>query len=183
MEIVQAISKLSMQGKKEYREPARSTKSTCNRKPARYRCIACGRPRSSTYHLRHPPEEPPPPQGICHRCVDKENQKEHLTPPPPPPLAITIYEIHYYHQACTCKREQHCASTHVELPLSPAHPRCAELSAEDRKGGSLPLSAARPGYAELPAEDRKGGSLPLYQLFERVPPPVKFGTKPNFRSG
>ena len=144
-----------MQGKKEYRELARSTRSTCNGKLVRYRCIACGRPRSSTYHLRHPPEKPPPPQGICRRCIDKEKQKEHLPPPP----AITIYEIHYYHHACTCKREQHCASTHVELPLSPAHPV----------------------YAELPAEDRKGGSLHLYQLFERVPPPVKFETKvPTF---
>jgi hypothetical protein len=172
-----------MQGKKEYREPARSTRSTCNGKPARYRCIACDRPRSSTYHLRHPPEEPPPPQGICRRCIDKEKQKEHL----PPPLAITIYEIHYYH-ACTCKREQRCASTHVELPPPPAHPGCAELTAGDREAGSLPLSPAHPVYAELPAEGRKGGSLPLYHLplyhlFERVPPPVKFETKPNFRSG
>ena len=167
-----------MQGKKEYREPARSTKSTCNRKPARYRCIACDRPRSSTYHLRHPPEEPPPPQGICRRCIDKEKQKEHLPPPP----AITIYEIHYYH-ACTCKREQRYASTHVELPPPLAHPRCAELTARDREAGSLPLSLVHLVYAELPAEDRKGGSLPLYHLFERAPPQVKFETKPNFRSG
>ena len=149
------MSKLSMQGKKEYREPAGSTRSTRNGKPARYRCITCDRPRSSTYHLRHPPEKPPPPQGICHRCIEKEKQKDHLPPPP----AITIYEVHHYHHACTCKREQSCASTPVELPLSPAHPVCAEL----------------------PAEDKKGTTLSLYELFERVPP-VKFGTKPNFRS-
>ena len=126
-----------MQGKKEYRELVRSTRSTCNEKLARYRCIAYNRPRSSTYYLRHPPKEPPPPQGICYRCIDKEKQKEHL--PPPPPLAITIYKIHYYHYACTCKREQHYASTYVELPLSLAHLRYVELLVKDRKGGSLTL--------------------------------------------
>ncbi len=148
------MSKLSMSEMKEYRESARSTRSMRKGKPARYRCIACDRPRSSTYHLRHPPGEPPPPQGICRRCIEKEKQKEHLHPP----LAITIYEVHHYH--CTCKREQPCASTSVELPLSLAYPGCAEL----------------------PAEDKKCGSLSPYQLFERVPPPVKFGMKPNFRS-
>jgi hypothetical protein len=169
-----------MRGKKEYREPVRSTRPRCNEKLARYRCIAYDRPRSSTYYLRHPLKEPPPPQGICCRCIDKEKQKEHLPPPPPPPLAITIYKIHYYHHACTCKREQHCASTHVELPLSLAHPMCTELPAKDREARSLPLLPAHPRYAELLAKDRKGGSLTLYQLFEQVPPLVKFGMKPNF---
>jgi hypothetical protein len=167
-----------MQGKKEYRERARSTRSTCNRKLARYRYIACDRPRSSIYYLRHPPKEPPPPQGICRRCIDKEKQKEYL----PPPLAITIYEIHYYY-TCIYKREQRCASIYIELPPAPAHLRYAELTAGDREAGSLPLSPAHPIYTELPAEDRKGGSLPLYYLFEQVPPLVKFETKPNFWSG
>jgi hypothetical protein len=152
------MSKLSMLGKKEYREPAGSTRtrSTRNGKPARYRCIACDRSRSSTYHLRHPPEEPPPPQGICRRCIEKEKQKEHLPPPP----AITIYEIHHYHHACTCECEHPCASTPVELPLSPAYPRCAELA----------------------AEGIKGESHSLHQPFEQVPPPVKFEMKPSFQS-
>src|ERR1700726_136620 len=118
-----------MSGKQEDREPVRSTRSKGSVKPARYRCIACDRPRSSTYHLRHPPEEPPPPQGVCRRCIEEEQPKEHLPPPP----AITIHEVHHYHHACACINEQPCASTPVELPLSPADPECAELPAEEKK--------------------------------------------------
>lgn len=147
------MPKLSMLRKQEDREPARSTRSTGGTKPARYRCIACDRARSSTYHLRHPSEEPPPPQGVCRRCIKKEQLKEHLPPPP----TITLYEIHHYHHACTCKNKQPCASTPVELP------QC------------LPYH----GCAELPAEDRKGKSLSPHQQ-ERVPPLVKYWMKPGY---
>ncbi|KAH6667761.1 hypothetical protein B0J14DRAFT_567132 [Halenospora varia] len=142
--------------RKEGREAAGGTRSTSSTKPSRYRCIACGRSRSSTYHSRHPPEEPPPPQGICRRCIDKEEQEEHFPPPP----EITIYEFHYYHHTCTCQHGQPFASTAVELPLSPAYPACAEL----------------------PAEDFKDRSLSPHQLIERVPPPVAFWRKPSYQS-
>ena len=149
--------KLSKSGKLEDRDSARSTRSTDSTKPARYRCIACDRPRSSSYHRRHPPGEPPPPQGICRRCIEKEQQQEHLPPPP----VITIYEIHHYHHACACKHEKPCASAPVELPLSPAYPGCAELSAEERK-------------------DR---SISPHQLLEQVAPPlVKLWAKPSYQS-
>ena len=97
------------------------------------------------------------------------------------PLAITIYKIHYYY-ACTCKREQRYASTHVELPLLLAHPRCAELTARDKEAGSLPLLLVHLVYAKLLAKDKKGRSLPLYYLFKQALLQVKFKTKPNFQS-
>lgn len=146
-----------MSRKQECRGLARSAESANDPKPARYICYACQRPRSFTYHSRHPPGEPPPPQGVCRRCAGEEKPEEHLQPPP----AITIYEIHHYHHDCTCKHEQPCvsASTPVELPLQPAYPRCAELPAEDLR-------------------DRKDGSLSPHQL-GRVPPVVNFWSKPR----
>ena len=142
-----------MSGKHKDRDPARSTKSTGSRKPARYWCVACDRPRSPTYHLRHPSDKPPPPQGVCRRCIKEEQSKEH----PPPPPAIVIYEVHhYYHHACACTNEQPFASPPVELPQYPAYPQCAELPAEEKN------------------------SLSLHQLFEPAPPPVKFGVKPSY---
>lgn len=143
-----------MSGKHEDRDPARSTRSTGIPKLAAYRCITCGRPRSSTYHLRHPPEKSPPPQGVCRRCLKKEQSKEN------PPPAIIIYEVHHYHHACACANGQPFASPPVELPRYPAYPQCAEL----------------------PAEEKKGSSLSPYQLFEPAPPPVKFGVKPSYWS-
>jgi hypothetical protein len=149
--------KLSKSGKLEDRESARSTRSTDSTKPTRYRYIACGRPRSSTYYLRYPPEEPLPPQGIYRRCVKEEQQQEHLPLPP----VITIYEIHHYYHACACKYEKPCASAPVELPLSPAYPGCTEL----------------------PAEERKDRSISPYWLLEQVaPPPVKLWAKPSYQS-
>jgi hypothetical protein len=149
------MPKLSLAGEQEGRDAAPGRRSISNTNPPRYRCIACGRSRSSTYHLRHPPEEPPPPPGVCRRCIDKE-RKEH----PPPYPEIRIYEIHHYLHECTCQRERSFAGTAVELPVSPAYPACAEL----------------------PAEVSKDRSLAPSKLLERIPPPVAFWTKPSCQS-
>jgi hypothetical protein len=149
------MPKLSPAGEQEGRDAARDGRSMSNTNPPRYRCITCGRSRSSTYHSRHPPEEPPPPPGVCRRCIDKE-QKEH----PPPYPGITIYEIHHYLHDCTCQHERSFASTVVELPVSPVYPACAEL----------------------PAEDSKDRPLAPRKLLERIPPPVAFWTKPRKQS-
>jgi hypothetical protein len=146
---------LSPVGEQEGRDAARGRRSMSNTNPPRYRCIACGRSRSSTYHLRHPPEEPPPPPGVCRRCIDKEQED-----PPPPYPQITIYEIHHYLHDCTCQHERPFASTAMKLLVSPAYPACAEL----------------------PAEDSKDRSLAPRQLLKRVPPPVAFWTKPGYQS-
>jgi hypothetical protein len=149
------MPKLPMSGKQEGREPARRYKSTSGEEQTRYRCLACDRPRSSTYHSRYPPSKPPPPPGICRRCTKMGKQREHHPPPP----AITIYEIHHHHHhACTCSREQPPVRKPLELPLRPAYPRCVEL----------------------PAEDKKGRFLSQHQLFEPMPPPMKLWTKPSF---
>jgi hypothetical protein len=144
---------MSRKQEQEHRELPWSTRSTNGPKPARHICYVCQRPRSSTYHSRHPPREPPPPQGVCRRCVREEKLEEHRQPPP----AITIFEIHHYHHDCACKQEQPHASLPVKLPPPPAYLGCAELPAEDLR-------------------DRKGRSLSLDRL-ERAPPPV--GIKPR----
>jgi hypothetical protein len=149
------MSKLPPVREQEGRDAARGRRSMSNTNPPRYRCIACGRSRSSTYHSRHPPEEPPPPPGVCRRCIDKE-QEERLPPYP----EITIYKIHHYLHGCTCQHERSFASTAMELPVSPAYPACAKLLAEDSKDRS-------------PAPR---------QLLERVPPPVAFWNKPGKQS-
>lgn len=148
------MPKSSQAREQEGRDAARGRRSMSNTNPPRYRCITCGRSRSSTYHLRHPPEEPPPPPGVCRRCIDKE-QKEY----PPPYPETTIYEIHHYHHDCTCQHKRSLPSTAAELPLPPAYP----------------------ARAELPAEDSKDRSLAPRKLLERVPPPVAFWTKPDYQ--
>ena len=141
--------------KQKDREAMGRTRSSSSIKPSRYRCLACSRSRSFTYHLRHPPEEPPPPQGICRRCIEKERQKEQLPLTP----EITIYEIHHYYQACAYQHGRPPVKPAVELPLSSGYPTCVEL----------------------PAEDLRDRSFSLYQLLERAPPPVAFWTKPGYR--
>ena len=140
-------------------------KSMDSAKLIRYRCMTCSRERSSTYHSRHPPEKPRPPPGVCRRCKKeqleeqlKEQLKEKLKEHPPTPPAITIHEFHHYHHTCTCRHELPSASTPVETLLPPY-----------------------PGCVELPAENMRGRSRSPHQLFERVPPPVKFWTKPSYR--
>lgn len=142
------------------KQKGRQLKSIDSAKLIRYRCIICSRERSSTYHSRHPPEKPRPPPGVCRRCKKeqlekqlKEQVKEHPSTPP----AITIHEFHHYHHTCTCRHELPSVSTPVE-PLLPQYPGCVELPAE--KMGGKPRSP--------------------YQLLERVPPPVKFWTKPVY---
>jgi hypothetical protein len=120
---------------------------------SRYRCIACGRTRSSSYHMRHPAENPPPSQGICRRCIEKDMQ---------PPLApeIMIYRIHHYYHTCICQHERPLARPAVEPPLSRPRSMCAEL----------------------PVEEPGERSLAEGHLLERVPPPVAFWMKPGHRS-
>jgi hypothetical protein len=139
-----------MSGKYEDRESARGVKH------ARYRCIACHRPRSSMYYLMHPPEEPPPPQGMCRRCINRQQQNEHFPLFP----VITIYEIHHCHHDCGCRVEKPCAGTGtpMELPLSLV---CHELSAEESKGKS---------------------PSPHHLLEQVAPPLVKFWAKPSNQS-
>jgi hypothetical protein len=114
------MSILSLLEKHKGRDLTRSTERI---KP-RYWCVVCNRPRSTRYHSRHPAGEPPPPAGICRRCIHKEDL---------PPLAIKIYEVYHYHHACECLQAQSRASAAVELPLCPAYPECAELSGEEKK--------------------------------------------------
>jgi hypothetical protein len=108
-----------------------STMSTNGPNPVRYICYVCQGPRSSTFHSRYPPGEPPPSQGVCRRCVREES----CQPPP-----TTIFEIHHYHHDCACKHDQPRASTMAKLPPPPPYLGCAELPAEDlryRKGSPL----------------------------------------------
>jgi hypothetical protein len=149
-----AMSKLLMSQKHKYQDLARSTRSTGSVKPARFWCIACDRPRSFTYHLRHPPKKPCPPPGVCRKCIKREQLKEH----PYLPLAIMFYKVHHYYYTCAYINEQPCASTPVELPLRPAYPE----------------------YAELLAEECKDRPLSSHQLLERAPSPVKFEIKPFY---
>jgi hypothetical protein len=122
-------------------------------KHARYRYIVCHRPRSSMYHLMHLPEEPPPPQGMCHRCINKQQQNEHF----PSSLVITIYKIYHYHHNCGYKVEKPYASTGTPM--------------------ELPLLLV---CHELLVEERNGKSLSPYQLLEQVAPPlIKFWVKPK----
>ena len=144
-----------MSRKQEDRELAKSVEFMNGREPARYTCYICQRSRSWAYHSRHPPGRPRPSPGVCRRCVRDEEPREQLQSPP----EITIHKIYYYHHDCVCKHEQACAGTPVEPPLQPAHPRCAELPAEDLR-------------------DRKGGPLSPRQV-ERVPPAVNFWSKPR----
>jgi hypothetical protein len=104
--IMQTISSsikilMSRKQEQEHQELLWSTRSTNSPKPTRHICYVYQRLRSSTYHSRHPPREPPPPQGVCRRCVREEKLEEHRQPPP----AITIFEIHYYHYDCAYKQE------------------------------------------------------------------------------
>ena len=124
----------------------RSTRST---NPSKYRCIACGRSRSFSYHMRYSAQDPPPSQGICRQCIRRDIRLP-LTP------EIMIYRVHHYYHTCTCQHERPLASPAVELPLSRPHSICAELPVEESGGRSL-------------AEDH---------LLERVPPPVAFWMKP-----
>lgn len=141
---------LSLLRKHQGRSPM-STGST-GRKAARYWCVECGRPRSSSYHSAHPPREPAPRQGVCRRCIRKDYRKE--LPP-----AVTIYEFHHYHHACACQQEQACTRRPIEPPLCSAYLERVELPAEEEQ------------YKTVSA-----------QLFEEVPPQVRFETKPRYRS-
>lgn len=142
--------------RKQEHQQLSSTMSTRSLKPARYTCYVCQRPRSSTYHSRHPARGPPPPQGICRRCVREEEFEEHMHSPP-----ITIFEIHHYHHDCACTQEQTRASTLVkQSPPPPAYLGCAELPAEDLRG--------------------RNNRLHRLDALERVAPPI--GPKPCTRS-
>mgnify|MGYP001204321117 FL=1 len=148
-ESAQAMSKALEEG---HRGSMAAKRSVIYKNAPRYRCIACGRPRSSRFHSRHPPEDPPPPQGICRRCIGTE-RKENLPLTP----EIKIYEFHYYHHDCTCTHEQPCRRSAVERSRTLGYPSCAEL----------------------PAEDITGRTPPPYRPTERVPPPVAFWRKPS----
>jgi hypothetical protein len=137
------------------RNPAQSRISTGR---TRYWCIACDRPRSSTYHSRHPLDEPPPPRSVCRRCI-KEGFEEHHCPP----ATVKIYEVHHYHHACGCPTEQPHAGASVEPPPYPESPVAADLP-------------------ELPADESRGRPHAMGQLSEMAPPPVKFWMKPQYRS-
>ena len=137
-----------MSRKREGREQARRTVSMGRANPVTYRCSNCERPRSSTYHARHPSWEPPPTQGVCRRCIGKEPQEQ----------APMIFEIHHYHHACTCQLEQIRESTLGELPSPPVYPGYTELPEDGvRQGNDGPLGSNR--------------------LQESRPPPVTFSTK------
>jgi hypothetical protein len=116
-----STSTFAMRGTREDHNSAQSTKSSRTRL-VRYWCMWCHRPRSSTYHSRHPPAEPPPPQGVCRRC----RKEEHPAAPP-----ITLYEVHHYHHHCGCRDEQPSLSTPVDPPPYPADSGYAELPAEE----------------------------------------------------
>jgi hypothetical protein len=149
-------------------------------KPPRYRCFACHRPRSSTYHNRHPPNEPPPRPSICRRCVDEERQIEERQAQPFAQPQITVYEIHH-HYAC-CKHEQHHDGKSIEVPISHHYEsRITELPLSRNSEGrpvEFPLSMGYPGRVELSA-DQQGKLFSLHQVLEQAPPQVMPRTKPG----
>ena len=143
------MSESTMRRSRENGSPGESTRSTGR---TRYWCITCGRPRSSTYHSRHPPEDPSPLQGLYRRCIHKEVKED-------PPL--TIYEVYYYYHACSCTNEQPSAS--MSTPVGP-----------------LPYTED-PVYAELPAKESRSRSPSTYRLSGGAPPLVKFWMKPGYQ--
>jgi hypothetical protein len=121
------MSKLSMSQKHKYQDLARSTRSIGNAKPARFWCIACDRPRSFTYYLRHPPKKPYPSPSVCYKCIKRKQSKEHSYSS----LVIMFYKVHHYHYAYVYINEQPHVSTPVELPLRLAYPEYTELLAKE----------------------------------------------------
>jgi len=125
---------ITVAGKPKSREFTSSMRTS---KPPRYRCQACGGPRSPSYHLRHPPSKPPPAPGLCRECFEMERMNEPL-----PVSTVTIYEIHHYHtyicqhgQCCTGRAEnlpQEQVVRPVELPVLPVCPAIIELSGEEQ---------------------------------------------------
>lgn len=135
-------------------------------KPPRYRCLACGGPRSPSYHLRHPPSEPRPAPGLCRECFEMERRTEPL-----PVSTVTIHEIHHYH-TYICQHGQHCMGR-AENPPQEQVVRPVEL----------PILPACPAIIELSGEEQGGKFFPPSQLLERPPPQAMPLKKPSFCDG
>jgi hypothetical protein len=79
------------------------------------------------YYLKHPLKKPCFFPGIYHKCIKKEQLKEHSYLS----LAIMFYKVYYYYYACVYINKQPCISTPVELPLRLAYLKYAELLAKE----------------------------------------------------
>jgi hypothetical protein len=127
----------------------------------RHVCYVCQRPRSSSYHARHPlrPGDTPI-QRVCSRCV-KKGYSERIAPSP----TITVYEVHHYHHTCSCRHELHSPRSDdvVELPTNVKTPDCVELPSEELRRPNRSFS-----FSHKFPEDR--------------PPQVRTWTKPNVPS-
>ena len=161
-DIYQAMG-ITMGGKPKGRDFTLNMRTS---KPPRYRCLACGGPRSPSYHLRHPPSKPRPAPGLCRECFELERMIE-----PPPVSTVTIHEIHYHH-TYICQHGQHCTG------------RAANPPQEQFVGPvELPILPACPEIIELSGEEQGGKFFSPSQLLEHPPPIAMPLKKPNFCDG
>jgi hypothetical protein len=112
------------------------------REISRHFCYICQRPRSSSYHARHPirPGDVPV-SRVCSRCIRKGRSAEFIKQSP----VITVYEVHHYHHMCLCTQRTSSPTNidFVELPASTVMPQCAELSSEGVRHSDIPYCLSR----------------------------------------
>jgi hypothetical protein len=132
-------------------------------KPPRYRCLACGGPRSPSYHLRHPSSEPRPAPGLCRECFEIERMTEPL-----PVSTVTIHEHHHYH-TYICQHGHHCMGRARNSPQE-----------QVVRPVELPTLSACPVIIELSGEEQGGKFSSPSQLLEHPPPLAMPLKKPSF---
>lgn len=160
-----------MARKHRSRDSVWGNKSLDRAKTATYTCVNCSEPRSPSYHARHPPDEPPPPQGLCRFCVERIRANKSPSP-------TVIYEVHhhhhthhYYNDTYTPVRHCPCRGSHDSMPSEAAQSHCDT-------GGTAELPAS-PACVELPAEDQRWRLPASHHLFEETPPLAMPWTKPS----
>jgi hypothetical protein len=134
---------------------------SCSQCAPRHICSLCGKPRSSTYHKRHPiaPGQTPEP-GVCSRPRCAKAVTEMLLAKSPCP----VYEIHHHHYHHTS------SGTEAPSPINIAAELPGESSLADRielPGDSTYVKRYGPGYLSL--------------IQDESPPPVNRSNKPTLR--
>jgi hypothetical protein len=120
-------------------------------------CCVCQRPRSSSYHARHPLGIGDSPiDRVCTRCIRKGRTLEHTAPL----TVVVIQEVHHYYHTCACM-DRVC-------------------SKKDSNVIELPADSPR---VELPGEDSRRFSTSFLDRLVDRPPVVRTWKKPYALNG